>query len=402
MHNARLGELVDYPFQRLRTLLDGVRAGTEPTIDLAIGELRHAAPPMVAATLARAAAGWGKYPPTEGTPALRQAIAVWLTRRFALAPGLIDAERNVLVVAGTREALFMAALVATPRQKGRRWTAVLMPNPLYQVYFGAAIAAGAEPILLPADKASGYQPDLGALPSELLDRTALVYLNSPANPQGSVLARDRLAQALALARRHDFVLAVDECYSEIYTSAQPPMGALEAAGGALDHLLVFHSLSKRSNVPGLRSGFVAGDEALITLFKRLRHYGGAQVPLPVQEASLALWQDETHVAENRALYRAKFELAAATLGPAGAPPGGGFYLWLEVGDGEAIARRLWAEAGLRVMPGAYMARTDAAGRNPGAGHIRVALVDDLATTRTALERLRPILVQAGAQSVRAP
>lgn len=393
MHNARLSELVDYPFQRLRTLLDGVSPGVAPTIDLAIGEPRHPAPPMVAEALARTSALWGKYPPTEGTPALRQAIAAWLTRRFALAPGLIDAEKNVLAVAGTREALFMAALVATPRQKGRRWTAVLMPNPLYQVYYGAAVAAGAEPLLLPADKASGFQPDLSAIPKELLDRTALVFLNSPANPQGSVLSRERLAQAIALARRHDFVLALDECYSEIYTGA-PPTGALEACGGSLDHLMVFHSLSKRSNVPGLRSGFVAGDEALITLFKRLRHYGGAQVPLPIQEASLALWQDETHVADNRALYREKFTLAEAKLGPAAASPGGGFYLWLDVGDGEAMARRLWAEAGLRVMPGAYMARTDAAGSNPGARYIRVALVDDLPTTKTALERLAPLVAHA--------
>ncbi len=391
MHNPQLDQLTDYPFERLRALLLGLDppAGNAP-LDMAIGEPRHPPPAFVGPILERAAAGWGRYPPREGLPALRQAIAEWLERRYRLPPGMIDADRQIVPVSGTREALFMAALVAVPRRKGGRRPAVLMPNPTYQVYPGAAAMAGAEPILLPATADNGFQPDLTALPAEVLDRTALAYLNSPANPQGSVLHLERLQAAVALARRHDFVLAVDECYAEIYGGA-PPAGALEACrelDGTCDGVLVFHSLSKRSNLPGLRSGFVAGDRRLVDLLKTLRDYGGAQVPLPVQEASAALWRDEDHVAANRALYRDKFDAAEAIFGAG--RPGGGFYLWLDVGDGEAVARRLWQEAGLRVMPGAYLGR-DAGGGNPGAPYIRAALVHSLARTEAALTRMRAVL-----------
>ena len=392
MHNPLLDQLSDYPFERLRALLSGPPGAPAP-LDMAIGAPRHAPPDFFAAALARAGAGWCRYPPREGLPDLRHAVAEWLTRRYRLPACMVEPDRQIVPVSGTREALFMAALVATPRRKGSP-PAVLMPNPTYQVYPGAATMAGAEPILLPATPENGFQPDLGSLPTELLDRTCLAYMNSPANPQGSILDVDRLTGAIELARRHDFVLAVDECYAEIYTGDAPP-GALEACRDldhTCDNVLIFHSLSKRSNLPGLRSGFVAGDRKLISLFKTLRDYGGAQVPLPVQEVSAALWRDEDHVTASRALYRDKFDLALDIFGDAHgcARPGGGFYLWLDVGDGAAAARRLWDEAGLRVMPGAYLGRGQG-GANPGAPYIRVALVHGMDETASALTRMAAIL-----------
>lgn len=396
MYNGRLNQLVDYPFQRLDALLGEAAPPPDVSrIDMAIGEPRHPPPPFVRTLLDAAADGWAKYPPTNGTPELRQSAADWLARRYDVPAAMIDPARHIVAVSGSREALFMAALVAVPRRKNGRVPAVLMPNPMYQVYFGGAVVAGAEPVFLPAGSDTGFQPDLGAVAKDTLERTALVYLNSPANPQGSVLSRKRLRDAVTLAREHDFVLAVDECYAEIYAETPPP-GVLQACadlGGGCDGVLAFHSLSKRSNVPGLRSGFVAGDAELISLFKRLRFYGGAQVPLPVQSASAALWKDDAHVEDNRTQYRAKFDAAREILGAAGGgkTPGGGFYLWLDVADGEAVAQRLWRRAGVRVMPGAYLSRSTGGGANPGARYIRVALVDDLETTRDALRRLRAVV-----------
>ncbi len=392
MHNPRLDQLSDYPFERLRALLSAP-PGASPPLDMAIGAPRHAPPDFFAAALADAGAGWRRYPPREGLPDLRHAIAEWLSRRYRVPTSMVDPDRQIVPVSGTREALFMAALLAAPRRKGGQ-PAVLMPNPTYQVYPGAATMAGAEPILLAATPDNGFQPDLESLPAELLGRTCLAYLNSPANPQGSILDLERLKSAVELARRHDFVLAVDECYAEIYTGDAPP-GALEACrdlDGTCANVLIFHSLSKRSNLPGLRSGFVAGDRELISRFKTLRDYGGAQVPLPVQEVSAALWRDEDHVTASRALYRDKFDLALDIFGDAHgcARPGGAFYLWLDVGDGEAAARRLWQEAGIRVMPGAYLGR-DAGGANPGAPYIRVALVHSMDETAPALTRMAAML-----------
>jgi len=381
MHNDRLDQLTDYAFTRLRRLLDGVPPGDAVPLDMALGEPRHPPPDFIRPILGSAEAEWGRYPPGAGTPELRQAIADWLDRRYALPAGLIDPDRHIVPVCGTREALFLAALAAVPARGG----AVLLPNPFYQAYLGGAVMAGAEAVLLDATPANGFQPDLAALDPALLDRAALVYLNSPANPQGSVLSRAQLKTALDLARAHDFVLAVDECYAEIYTESPPP-GALEAAAetGSLENLLVFHSLSKRSNVPGLRSGFVAGDADLIALTVRLRAYGGATLPLPVMQASAALWRDEEHVAENRRLYREKFDAALELFDVD--RPAGGFFLWLDVADGEAAATTLWHEAGVRVLPGAYMARESADGGNPGDRYIRVALVHAPDETRAALTR----------------
>ena len=396
MHNPRIDELADYPFDRLRALLkDAPPPARLPPMVLSIGEPQHAAPALLTETLAANAHLWGRYPPTEGTPDLRAAVAAWLTRRFGLAAGAVDPERHVISAAGTREALYMAAELATPERKNGARPAILMPTPYYHVYGGAAIMRGAEPVFLPATRATGFLPDLDAIPAAVWKRAALFYLCSPANPQGAVAGLDYLKRAVALCRTHDVVLAADECYSEIYDAA-PPAGVLQACaalGGGFENVLAFHSLSKRSSAPGLRSGFVAGDADLIARFRRLRAYGGAALPMPIQAASIALWSDETHVERNRALYRAKFDLAGQILGNrfGFARPGGGFYLWLDVGDGEKAARKLWAEAGLRVLPGAYMSRPAAGGANPGAPYIRVALVHDADATAEALQRLVKVL-----------
>jgi succinyldiaminopimelate transaminase len=400
MHNDILDGLTDYPFDRLRNLLGPVtpRESLAPIL-MQIGEPRHPPPGFILPILADEPADWGKYPPPNGTDELRQAIADWLTWRYRLPAESVDPARNVAIVSGTREALFMAALLTVPRLKNGRPPVVLMPNPFYQVYAGAAALAHAEIVLVPAGAATGFQPDFGALAPEVLDRTVLAYLNSPANPQGSIADLGQLRRAIRLARNHDFVLAVDECYAEIYTAAAPP-GGLEACvaidpADRFDNVLVFHSLSKRSNVPGLRSGFVAGDAGLIALLLRLRQYGGAQVPLPVMDASTALWRDEAHVEASREQYREKFDLALDILDGAFGfvRPGGAFYLWLDVGDGESAAARLWRDAAVRVLPGAYMGKTDEGGTNPAAPFIRAALVHDIDTTREAVTRIRDTLAR---------
>jgi N-succinyldiaminopimelate aminotransferase len=403
MHNDVLDTLTDYPFDRLRALLgDSMPPEGRLPIHMQIGEPKHAAPDFIAPLLTKDMSEWGRYPPPNGPDDLRAAIGDWLTARYDLDPGMVDPARHIAIVSGTREALFMAALLAVPGSKNGARPSVLMPNPFYQVYVGATALAGGEAVYLAAGPETGFQPDFTAVPEADLDRTALAYLNTPANPQGSVASLERLKAAVSLARERDFVLAVDECYSEIYTAEKPP-GLLDACrelGGdsPFENTLVFHSLSKRSNVPGLRSGFVAGDPGLIRRLLRLRQYGGAQVPLPVMNASAALWRDEAHVAASRDLYRQKFDLALDMLdGAFGATrPGGGFYLWLDVGDSEAAAKKLWTEAGLRVLPGAYLARDNTDGTNPGKAYIRLALVHDLDTTREAMTRLLSTLATQAA------
>ena len=396
MINDRIARIGDYPFDRLRALLDPLtpRAGAAP-ISLALGEPQHTPPEMLRRIVDDNADLWGSYPPMWGTADFRAAVADWLSRRYGLAPGMVDPDRHVLPVSGTREALFMVAFVVVPERCDGGRPAVLMPNPFYQVYLGGAALAGAEPVYLPATRATGFLPDFTALDEDLLRRTAMAYYCSPANPQGAVADLDTLKRLVALAREHDFVLVADECYSEIYDRIPPP-GMLEACaalGDGFDNVLVFQSLSKRSSAPGLRSGFVAGDGALIATFKRVRDYGGAPPPLPLLAASAALWRDEAHVEANRVLYREKFDRAAVRLGGrfGFARPAGAFYLWLDVGDGEAAAAALWREAALRVIPGAYLARGVSGGANPGAAYIRAALVHDIETTEDALDRLSRVL-----------
>jgi N-succinyldiaminopimelate aminotransferase len=396
MHNPLSDQLADYPFDRLRALLAGIHPphGLRQHV-LSVGEPRHPPPAMVAETLAAHAADWGRYPPVDGTPEFRQAAAGWLRRRYALPDDLIDPDRHILPVAGTREALFLIAQVVVPAAKAGGTPQVLMPNPFYQVYVGGAVFARAEPVFLDAGADTGFLPDPSAIDAATLARTALFYLCSPANPQGAVASARLLQDAIRLARAHDFVLCVDECYADIW-DREPPPGALAACAalrGGLDGVVVFHSLSKRSSVPGLRSGFVAGDARLIAAFRRLRAFGGAAMPLPVLAASAALWNDDAHADANRTLYRHKLDLAEALLaGRFGfARPAGGFFLWLDVGDGEAAARALWQEAAVRVLPGAYLARDCARRGNPGRAYIRVALVDNPASTEDALRKLLNVL-----------
>lgn len=397
MYNTRLDGLTEYPFQRLSALLAGItpEVGSAREIAMSIGEPQHTPPEMILSALTQSLTDWGKYPPTPGNADFRNAVTAWINRRYNLPTGLIDAEKNVLPVAGSREALFMAGQLCVPPLKNGKVPAVLIPNPFYQVYFGAAVMNGAEPIFVPATAATGYQPDYSTLPADVLDRVAMAYLCTPANPQGTIATIERLKQTIQLARKHDFVLVSDECYSEIYDHT-PPAGALEACavlGGDLKNVLVFNSLSKRSSVPGLRSGFTAGDADLMAKFNKLRSHGGAVQPVPVLTASIALWNDEAHVMANRALYSAKFDDAEKVLaGKFGFyRPGGGFFLWLDVGDGEKAAKALWTKAGIKVLPGGYLARTDGSGRNPGQSFIRVALVHDRARTAEALPRLAKVL-----------
>ena len=399
MINDRLAALTDYPFRRLTELLADLAPprGVEPIV-MSIGEPKHPVPALVRETLAAEAAGWGRYPPTPGTPGLRRACAEWLERRYALPAGAIDPDAHIVPCNGTREALFAVALLAVPETVRGERPVALMPNPFYQIYAGAAVMAGAEPVFVSAAADTGFLPDFASLPEHVLRRTALAYLCTPSNPQGAVADLAYLKNLAALARRRDFVLAVDACYADVYCGAPPP-GIFEACreDGNFDRILAFHSLSKRSNVPGLRSGFVAGDPALIAEFARLRAYTGGATPLPVQAAAAALWRDEAHVEESRALYRRKFDAAARLLGGRHGfyRPDGGFYLWLDAGDGEAAARRLWARAGVKAMPGAYLCRP-AAGRGPGSPYIRIALVHDAATAEAALARIADVLRGDGA------
>lgn len=386
--NDRLNQLTDYPFQRLTDLLGG--PATPDSIVMSIGEPQHAPPALVGRILADKAGLWGKYPPAAGSPEFRQAAAEWLGRRFKLPEGMVDADRMVLPVAGTREALYLIAQTVVNPAEGGAKPVVLLPNPFYQVYVGAAIMAGAEPVFVPGVAGPASQPDFSTLPEEVLARTQLAYLCSPANPQGSVADLELLKRTVLLARQYGFVLAMDECYSEIWDQVEPA-GALEACaalGGSVDNVLVFHSLSKRSSAPGLRSGFVAGDPKVMAAFGRVRSYGGAATPLPILAAATALWRDEVHVEENRALYRTKMDMAERLLGnrPGFVRPQGGFFLWLDVGDGENAAVELWRQARIRVLPGKYLARDGVGDR-----FIRVALVHDLELTEQALGRIAEIL-----------
>lgn len=401
MHPTRLDQLLDYPFDRLRALLADVTppAGIAP-LNLSLGEPQHAPPALLGAALAAGVADYGKYPPLGGTPEFRTAAAAWLARRYGLPPGFLDADASILPVSGTREALFMAAQLVVPDPIGGQKPVVISPNPGYAVYEGGALMAGAELVTLDATAASGFLPDLDRLDAALLSRTALMYLCTPSNPQGSVADADYLARAVGLAQAHGFVLAVDECYAEIYTGAPPPgvLSVLKERNLSLDNILAFHSLSKRSNAPGLRSGFVVGDPKIIRRFQRLRSYAAAGMPLPVLVASAALWNDEAHVRENRAAYAEKFAIAARILGNrfGHATPAGGFFLWLDVGDGEAATRKLWGEQAIRVLPGAFLTRERPGQANHGKSYIRVALVHPAPVVEDALTRLVETLAGNGA------
>jgi N-succinyldiaminopimelate aminotransferase len=388
---GRLSELPPSSFAMLATLLDPVTPGQTP-IALSIGDPRGQKLPFVLEALNAHAHEFGEYPPVNGTLAWREAAARWLARRFGVK---VDAEREVLPLNGTREGLFLAPFIVTPETKAGGRPAILLPNPFYQCYAAAILSCGAEPVFVRADAASGFLPDFASLPKSVLERTAAAYICSPSNPEGAVAGEAYWRTLFELADRHDFTVFADECYADIYLDT-PPMGALTARGGAFERLLTFHSLSKRSGMPGLRSGIVAGDATLMAKFRAFRNYAGPQVPMPIMAASAAAWSDEAHVEANRAAYREKFRLAERMLGNRAGfrAPEGGFFLWLDVGNGEETALRLWREAGVRTLPGAYMGRESERGKprtNPGFSYLRVALVNDLSTISTALERMVEVL-----------
>ncbi len=386
------------PFTQLRRLLAGMPPGQTP-IDMTVGEPREAMPPFLLERLIEVAADYAKYPPMRGTHELRAAIAEWSARRYGAAAAL-DPEREVLPLNGSREGLFLAALPAAGRKTVAGTPAVLMCNPYYTAYIGGALAVGAEPVFLNATEATGHLPDLEAIAADtaLLDRTVALYLCSPANPQGAVASKAYIARALALALAHGFMLFFDECYSEIYTR-EPPPGALEVAAASpqrFRNLVVFNSLSKRSNLPGLRSGFCAGDPTFLETFAEIRNLVGPQVPGPAQHASAAAWRDEAHVIANRAAYAVKFEVCDQLLaGRYGyRRTAGGFFLWLDVsnfGGGSDAALTLWKRGGVKVIPGAFLAQAGRDGTNPGSNYVRLALVHDAATVREALERFVVVL-----------
>ncbi|MFN4173347.1 MAG: aminotransferase class I/II-fold pyridoxal phosphate-dependent enzyme [Pseudorhodobacter sp.] len=389
----RFSNLPDYAFPRLRKLLDPHPAGGEP-IAMTIGEPRHPMPDFVGRILAENLGGFAVYPPNDGTPDLLAAIAGWITRRY----GVTLAQDRIIALNGTREGLFNAAIALCPETKAGKKPAILMPNPFYQVYAVAALAVAADPVYVPATAATGHLPDYAALAPEVLDRTALCYICSPANPQGAVVSADYWADLLALAEKHDFRILADECYAEVYRDT-PPTGILEIAarvGADPDRVLSFHSLSKRSNLPGLRSGFVAGGAGAMAHIRQLRAFSGAPLPLPLQKVAEACWNDEAHVTASRAMYVEKFALADEIFGgmQGYTAPEGGFFLWLPVADGEEAALRLWRETGVKVLPGAYLSR-EVAGENPGKGYVRVALVANLEETQRGLERLRDCLYGQG-------
>lgn len=380
------------PFVRLAELLADVKPG-KPAINLSVGEPQHAVPAFVGPVLAAHLNDFGRYPANKGTERFRRAVAAWLGRRYRL-PRALDPEHEILVLSGTREGLFLAAIAAKRTVVARAGRpAILIPNPFYAAYGAGAVAADCEPVYLPTTRASGFLPDLDALDDALLARTVAMYLASPSNPQGAVASAAYLTRLAGLARRHGFLVFVDECYSEIYTE-HPPAGMLECAGPDFANAVIFHSLSKRSNLPGLRVGFAAGDRNFLTRYIELRNVAAPQVPVPAQEVAVTAYGDEKHVEENRRLYAAKFDLADQIVGDRYGykRPAGGFFLWLDVsahGGDEAVTMRLWREAGVRVIPGSYLARER--NGNPGAGYIRVAMVQDREATAEALHRLVAVL-----------
>ncbi len=390
--NPDLDRLQPYPFARLNALKAGVEVADKPPIVLSIGEPKHPAPGFVLETLAAHLPELATYPLTRGGQALRQAIARWLSQRFALPGHSIDAERHVLPVNGTREALFAIAQAVIDRNRRAR---VLMPNPFYQIYEGAALLAGAEPYYMDCLPEHGYLPRLEAVPERVWRECQLIYLCSPGNPTGAVMPQAYLQDLIERAEHYDFVIAADECYSEIYPDEGAPPPGLLAASAAMgrEHYrrcLVFHSLSKRSNLPGLRSGFVAGDADLIEQFLRYRTYHGCAMAPPVQAASTAAWADEQHVRENRARYRTKFAAVLEILAPVLAvdAPQAGFYLWARTPMDDALfARELYRQQNVTVLPGSFLSR-DNQGGNPGHGHVRLALVAGLEECVEAAQRIR--------------
>lgn len=378
---VRLNQLGAYPFERLSALL----AKSKPNealipIDAGAGEPRFALPEFIRPVLEANLEGFSRYPSTRGSDFLRHAIAEWLQHRYALPD--IDPKTQVLAANGTREALFAVAhALVNPEAEKKPY--VLMPNPMYQIYLGAAITAGALPWFMPCTAQSGFGPDIEAVPEDVWKRTAMIYVCSPSNPTGWIAQRAYYEKLLELAAYFDFTIVADECYSEIYFD-EPPVGLLQVAAESgnrsFSRCLVMNSLSKRSGLPGLRSGMIAGDAKLIARFAKLRSYTGPATPLPIQRIAAAAWSDEIHVNEHLSAFRESMAAFYEAWGD-GAPPAGTFFVWLPVENDEAFARCAFEQKAVTVLPGSYLGATDSNGINPGAGYIRLAILDgpDLAT-----------------------
>lgn len=397
------------PFVQLTNLLQDVQVQTTaPEVNLTIGEPQHGFPEAQQAALSADVQLWQKYPGPMGEAAYRQAVKDWLVQRFDVADRFIDRDRHICACSGTREALFFLGLITQQRKQtasGQR-PAVLLPNPYYHSYAAAALFAGAEPILVPATAETGFMPDFEAIPEDILSRTILAYFCHPANPQGALASPAQMAKAYGLARQYDFLVAFDECYSEIYLDdAVKPGSAIELAEAQQDqfsHMVILHSLSKRSSAAGMRCGFVAGDAEVIAALSVLISRGGAPVPLPLQRMGANLWRDETHVQQNRAFYRQNFALASDLIDPAfiGPKPDAGFFLWMTVPGTqeqiEKLVQDLWAQEHIKVIPGHFMAESQLwQGQqiNPGLGYLRVALVQSAEVTRDALQRMNQFLTK---------
>ena len=389
--NENLELLNDYPFQRLNDLLKGIEAPKNKKESiLSIGEPQHKPPKFVKEIINKNYIKWGKYPPTLGMDKLNIASINWIKRRFKLTKGMVNYKDNIVQLAGTREGLFNIALALNPSKKNNLKPAILIPDPFYQVYAGASRISGADPIFVSSLKENNFIPAFSNVDKKILSRTSLIYVCSPSNPEGVSLKLKDWKNLIFLARDNNATLIVDECYADIYIDT-PPMGVLEACeklNTGISNIISFHSLSKRSNLPGFRSGFAVGDENIITNFKKLRHYCAGQQPIPIQEAATALWNDDDHAEKNREKYKKKFEIAKAIFKKDYGfyMPDGGFYLWLNVGNGEKITQELWKKERIKVMPGSYLSRTESS-----KAYIRVALVGNISETNSALKNIYNLL-----------
>jgi aspartate/methionine/tyrosine aminotransferase len=404
--SGRLALAPPSSFQRLAQLLEGIEPqsfaiGNAP-VALTVGEPQDIPPAFISEIIHAHARDFGRYPPIAGTPKFRASVANWLSRRFNLPASSIDADKQIIPLNGSREGLFFAIPPLTPESKGGGRPVVLIPNPFYVTYPAAVLAAGAEPYYVPSRAKTGFLPDFASVPKHILERTVAAFFCSPSNPEGACATAQDWRALFTLADTYDFTVLADECYCEIYEST-PPAGALEvryAMTGGFERLLTFHSLSKRSSAPGLRSGFVAGPASLIGPMTVFRNTSAPQVPIPVLEASAAAWTEETHVESARERYRERFAIARRLLGNTKGfrVPPGSFYLWLDVGDGAAFAKALWRKTGVRVMPGAFMGIEEIPGdpkSNPGYPYVRVALVHDSSTIEAALGRVAEFLEGSG-------
>lgn len=386
----RFSNLPPYAFPRLRALLDSHPAGGD-VLHMTIGEPKHKFPAFAMDVLNANLDGFNNYPSNDGTATLLGSISGWLKRRYGVD---VDPATQIMALNGTREGLFNAQIALSPERKNGKAPNVLVPNPFYQVYAVGGVAAGATPVFVPADTQNNFLPDYASLSSDVLDQTTIAFLCSPTNPQGAIASYEYWTDLIRLAEKHDFKIFADECYSEIYRD-DAPVGALQVAheiGADPERVVIFHSLSKRSNLPGLRSGFAASGPKNIAEMKRLRSYSGAPNPTALQEVAAAVWADEDHVIENRRLYREKYDAADEVFADMDryTPPQAGFFLWLPVDDGEQAALKLWTQAGVRVLPGAYLSRDTEQG-NPGAKYIRVAMVADLEEAKRGMLTIRDSL-----------